>query len=40
MKLNLFCSQQQVEATIKEMVQALVDEFLQPSQNNLTPRPE
>lgn len=30
----------QVEATLNEMVQALVDEFLQPSVHHLTPRPE
>ncbi|XP_046442177.1 phosphoglucomutase-2-like [Daphnia pulex] len=31
---------QQVQATLDEMVQALVDEFLQPTLNHLTPRPE
>lgn len=31
---------QQVQATLEEMVQALVDEFLQPTLNQLTPRPE
>ena len=38
-----FCNvsdRQKVEATLKEMVEALVEEFLQPTLNNLTPRPE
>lgn len=35
-----FSDRQQVENTLKEMVEALVDEYLQPTLHNLTPRPE
>lgn len=37
---HFYSDRQQVEATLNEMVEALVEEFLQPTQNQLTPRPE